>query len=197
MLDIDHGTYPYVTSSNPIAGGACTGVGIGPTRIDTVIGVCKAYTTRVGEGPFPTELHDASGEHLQNVGREFGTVTGRKRRCGWLDLNIIRYAKRINGLTGIALTKIDVLNGLETVKICNSYLIDGVESKEVKIDRLEDSKPVYLELTGWNELYQDDKLNLNVKKYLETIEREVGVPIYFVSTGPRRNEIECLRNVWS
>jgi adenylosuccinate synthase len=196
MLDIDHGTYPFVTSSNPVAGGACTGVGVGPTRIDHVIGVCKAYATRVGEGPFPTELNNEEAEHLQKLGKEFGTVTSRPRRCGWLDLNIIRYAKRINGLTGIALTKIDVLNGLKKVKICNSYIVNGQELRELPIHQIEDCEPIYLELNGWDKLFEGDSLNPEAKKYIDTVEREVGVPIYFVSTGPRRDEVICLRNVW-
>ena len=196
MLDIDHGTYPYVTSSNPVAGGVCTGVGVGPKRIDHVIGVCKAYTTRVGEGPFPTELDNEEGEHLQKMGREFGTVTGRPRRCGWLDLNIIRYARRINGLTGLALTKIDVLDGLKVIKLCNSYLVDGEELRDLPIHQINMCEPIYLEFDGWDNLFEGDALNPNARKYIDTVEREVGVPIYFVSTGPRREEIVCLRNVW-
>ena len=196
MLDIDHGTYPYVTSSNPVAGGVCTGIGVGPRRIDNVIGVCKAYSTRVGEGPFPTELNDEDGEHLQKVGKEFGTVTGRPRRCGWLDLNIIRYAKRINGLTGLALTKIDVLNGLKRIKICNSYLVNEQEIRDLPINQIDSCEPIYMELDGWDNLFEGDTLNSNARKYIDTVEREVGVPIYFVSTGPRRNEMVCLRNVW-
>ncbi len=197
MLDIDHGTYPYVTSSNPIAGGACTGVGVGPTRIDQVLGICKAYTTRVGAGPFPTELIGPIGEKLQVVGKEFGTVTGRPRRCGWLDLNMIRYAKRINGLTGLALTKMDVLNGFDKVKVCNSYLIDGIETENVPIQDLERCKPIYFELDGWNSLFEGNVLCQEAKEYVKKIEEIVGIPIYYISTGPGREEIICLRNVWS
>jgi adenylosuccinate synthase len=197
MLDIDHGTYPYVTSSNPIAGGACIGVGLGPTRINQVLGVCKAYTTRVGEGSFPTEIHSSEGKRLREAGKEYGTVTGRPRRCGWLDLNLIRYAKRINGLTGLALTKMDVLNRMEKVKVCNSYLWKGSETQDLPIHDLENCQPIYVELDGWDSLFVENNLSSSAKIYIAMIEQEVGIPVYYVSTGPRRSDTICLRNVWS
>jgi adenylosuccinate synthase len=151
MLDIDYGTYPFVTSSNCTSGGICTGVGVPPSMVGDVIGVTKAYTTRVGAGPFVTELHDAAGLHLQNVGGEFGTTTGRPRRCGWLDLVVVRHAIRLNGLTSLAMTKLDVLSGLPTVKVCMAYDIDGqiVEDFPASVSRLSRAKPVYEELEGW------------------------------------------------
>jgi adenylosuccinate synthase len=197
MLDIDHGTYPYVTSSNPTAGGACTGVGVGPTKIDQVLGVCKAYTTRVGAGPFPSELHDHEGDRLREAGGEYGTVTGRPRRCGWLDLNIIRYARRINGLTGLALTKMDVLNGMEQVKVCVSYNWNGSEIQDVPFHTLEKCEPTYVELEGWEFLFLENNLSQTAKAYVDMIEQEVGIPVYYVSTGPRRSDTICLQNVWS
>ncbi|UCE11703.1 MAG: adenylosuccinate synthase [Candidatus Thorarchaeota archaeon] len=197
MLDIDHGTYPFVTSSNPTAGGACTGVGIGPTMINDVLGVCKAYSTRVGEGPFPTELHDSTGERLREAGGEFGTVTGRPRRCGWLDLNIIRYAKRINGLTGLALTKLDVLTGLGELRVCVAYRHGGREIRDVTVHGLEDCEPVYLNLDGWDTLFKGDELGRAANAYVERIEKEVNLPVYYISTGPKRDEMICRRSVWS
>ncbi|MHA2423580.1 MAG: adenylosuccinate synthase [Candidatus Thorarchaeota archaeon] len=197
MLDIDHGTYPYVTSSNPTAGGACTGTGIGPTMINDVLGVCKAYTTRVGEGPFPTELHDSTGEMLREAGKEFGTVTGRPRRCGWLDLNIIRYSKRINGLTGLALTKLDVLTDLGELKVCVAYSHKGHETRDVPIHGLTDCEPVYENLDGWDTLFKGDELSDAAKAYVERIEKEVDLPVYYVSTGPKRDEMICRINIWS
>ncbi|MFW9888892.1 MAG: adenylosuccinate synthase [Candidatus Thorarchaeota archaeon] len=197
MLDIDHGTYPYVTSSNSTAGGACTGTGIGPTMINEVLGVCKAYSTRVGEGPFPTELLDAAGERLREAGQEFGTVTGRPRRCGWLDLNIIRYSKRINGLTGLALTKLDVLTGLQDLRVCVAYRYDGHETRGVPIHGLADCEPVYINMDGWSTLLERNELSTAANAFVEKIENEVDLPIYYVSTGPKRDEMICRRNVWS
>ena len=197
MLDIDHGTYPFVTSSNPIAGGVCTGVGVGPTKIDKVLGVSKAYTTRVGAGPFPTELYGPDGDRLREAGGEYGTVTGRPRRCGWLDLNILRYAQRINGLTGIGLTKMDVLNGLEKVKVCIAYRWNNDETKDLPIHDLENCEPVYTELDGWQSLIDGNNLCSSAKSYVEIIEKEVGIPVYYVSTGPRRGDTICRINVWS
>jgi adenylosuccinate synthase len=162
-----------------------------------VLGVCKAYTTRVGAGPFPTELLNREGDRLREAGREYGTVTGRPRRCGWLDLNIIRYARRINGLTGLALTKMDVLNGMEKVKVCVSYDFNGSEIQDVPIHNLEKCEPVYRELNGWEFLIIENNLSPTAKAYVDMIEQEVGIPIYYVSTGPRRSDTVCLRNVWS
>lgn len=153
MLDIDHGTYPFVTSSSPTAGGACTGTGVGPTRIDSVVGVVKAYTTRVGEGPFPTELHDAVGERLRTEGGEFGVTTGRPRRCGWHDAVVTRYATRVNGLTDLVMTKLDVLTGHETIPVCVAYEVDGrrVEDMPLTQSDLHHAVPVYEELPGWSQ----------------------------------------------
>ena len=153
MLDIDHGTYPFVTSSNPTAGGACTGTGVGPTRIDSVVGVVKAYTTRVGEGPFPTELHDDVGERLRSEGGEYGVTTGRPRRCGWHDAVVTRYAARVNGLTDLVMTKLDVLTGHETIPVCVAYDIDGTVTQEMPLTQSDfhHAVPVYEELPGWSE----------------------------------------------
>ena len=172
LLDVDHGTYPYVTSSNPVSGGACIGAGVGPTLIDRVIGVAKAYTTRVGEGPFPTELTNSKGEYLREKGAEFGTTTNRPRRCGWLDLVVLRYAIRLNGITEICFTKLDVLDGLETIKVCKGYETDNgfVEQFPLDQDVFLNCKPVYDELPGWEEdisqLSQFDQLPENAKKYI-------------------------------
>ncbi|WP_194949392.1 adenylosuccinate synthase [Actinomyces trachealis] len=153
MLDIDHGTYPFVTSSNPTAGGACTGTGVGPTRIDAVIGVVKSYTTRVGEGPFPTELHDAMGERLRQEGGEYGVTTGRPRRCGWHDAVVTRYACRVNGLTDLVMTKLDVLTGHQTIPVCVAYDVDGERTQEMPLTQtgFHHAQPVYEELPGWSE----------------------------------------------
>jgi adenylosuccinate synthase len=194
LLDVDHGTYPFVTSSNPISGGACTGVGIGPHKIHQVIGVTKAYVTRVGEGPFTTELTDDLGEHLRARGAEFGTTTGRPRRCGWLDLVLLRYAIRINGITEICLTKLDVLDGLDEIKVCNSY-----ESSEgmlhhfpLDIDVFSESKPVYTTLPGWKEdisnITSYDDLPQNARDYIKFIENAAKIKISLVSVGSRRNQ---------
>ena len=151
LLDVDHGTYPFVTSSSATAGGACTGSGIPPTRLDRVIGIVKAYTTRVGEGPFPTELHDDFGEHLRKVGAEYGTTTGRPRRCGWYDTVIARYAARVNGVTDFVLTKLDVLTGLEQVPVCVAYDVDGTRHDEMPVNQSDfhHAVPIYEELPGW------------------------------------------------
>ena len=153
MLDVDHGTYPFVTSSNATAGGACTGSGVPPTRIDRVVAVVKAYTTRVGEGPFPTELLDADGERLRAVGGEFGTTTGRPRRCGWYDAPVVRYASRVNGVTDLVLTKLDVLTGLERMPVCVGYDVDGVRHDEVPMTQTDfhHARPVYEHLDGWDD----------------------------------------------
>lgn len=200
QLDIDHGTYPFVTSSNPVAGGACTGAGIGPSRLDRVLGIVKAYTTRVGGGPFPTECLDAAGEHMQVKGMEFGATTGRKRRCGWLDTVVLREARRLNGLTGLAITKLDVLTGLNPVKICTAYELDGnrLESVPASLKALEKCQPLYEELPGWQEdlsairLYAD--LPAATRAYLERIVEIVGVPLQIISIGPDREQTIMLQN---
>jgi len=192
LLDIDYGTYPYVTSSHPIAGGVCIGSGIGPTMIDRVVGVCKAYTTRVGKGPFPTELFDEIGDYIREKGFEYGTTTGRARRCGWLDLVILKYAARISGLTSLAITKIDTLAGLEKIKVCTGYEFEGrvIENFPASLEDLAKCKPIYEEFDGWDESIQRAKtyedLPENAKKYLKFIEEYTGVRISIVSVGPER-----------
>lgn len=192
MLDVDHGTYPFVTSSNPISGGACIGVGIGPNKIDDVIGVTKAYVTRVGEGPFPTELDNAQGEYLRERGAEFGTTTGRPRRCGWLDLVALKYAIRVNGLTQICLTKLDVLDGLETIKVCTGYKTSqGVlEEFPLDLDLFTEAVPIYEELPGWSEdisqIENRKDLPKEARNYIDYIEEKSGVQISMVSVGSKR-----------
>ncbi len=190
LLDIDHGTYPFVTSSHATAGGACTGTGVGPSRIDAVIGLVKAYLTRVGGGPFPTELTDAIGERLRKVGDEFGSVTGRPRRCGWLDLPALRYAARVNGLDGIALTKLDVLTGLDEIKICTRYQTPNGEVDEIPIDDVASATPIYQTFPGWKEDLAGARtladLPVNAQKYVAFIEKEIATPIVLVSVGFRR-----------
>jgi len=194
LLDIDHGTYPYVTSSTTTAGGAASGSGVGPRDLDYVLGIVKAYTTRVGSGPFPTELFDACGDHLGQRGNEFGATTGRKRRCGWLDMVSLNRSLAINSVTGICITKLDVLDGLETIKVCTSYLLDGQEvtAPPVGADALARCEPGYIELAGWTESTVGatslDALPANARTYLETIERLSGLPIDLISTGPDRVE---------
>ncbi|MBK5962753.1 adenylosuccinate synthase [Thiocystis minor] len=194
LLDIDHGTYPYVTSSTTTAGGAASGSGVGPRDLDYVLGIVKAYTTRVGAGPFPTELFDAAGEHMGRRGNEFGATTGRKRRCGWLDMVALKRSFAINSATGICMTKLDVLDGLETVKICTSYVMDGEElaAPPVGADAFARCEPRYLECPGWSEstfgVTSLDDLPANARAYLETIERLSGLPIDIISTGPDRVE---------
>ena len=198
LLDIDHGTYPYVTSSNTIAGGACTGAGIGPTKIDRILGIVKAYTTRVGEGPFPTELNDELGESIRQRGGEFGATTGRPRRCGWLDILGLRYSVSINGLTGIGLTKMDILDGLEKIKLCVGYKYDGkvYDTFTTDLDVLKRCEPVYEEMPGWKEstvgIKEFDRLPSNAKSYIKKIEYLLKTPIQIISTGPKRDEIIVL-----
>jgi len=198
LLDVDHGTYPYVTSSSATAGGACTGAGIGPTRIDRVIGITKAYTTRVGEGPFPTELDDANGKHLRDKGGEFGSVTGRPRRTGWLDLAALEYAKRVNGIDGLAITKLDVLTGLQEIRVCVGYQTAAGHSDVLPIDMLDEATPVYETLPCWTEDITGcrdlDELPANAKAYLKFVEDRMKVPIYLVSVGPRRSETIVVRD---
>ncbi len=194
-LDIDHGTYPYVTSSNTVAGNACCGAGIGPRQIDGVVGICKAYTTRVGSGPFVTELDDEIGERIQQVGQEFGATTGRKRRCGWLDMVLVCQSVRVSGVTGLAITKLDVLNGLEKVKICIGYKAkDGEWKDAVPTNRkvLESCEPVYEVLDGWSEDIRHARtfaeLPANTRRYIQRVEEISGVEVILVSVGPGRNE---------
>lgn len=194
LLDIDHGTYPFVTSSHPISGGACVGAGIGPTRISKVIGVAKAYTTRVGEGPFPTELLDATGDEIRTAGHEFGTTTGRPRRCGWFDGVVLRYAERMSGLDAIAVTKLDVLDDVDTVKICTGYEYRGQAFNEFPADlkALAECKPVYIEMPGWKQditkIRDYDSLPKNAKAFLEKLEEVAGVKIAIVAVGPGREQ---------
>jgi len=194
LLDVDHGTYPYVTSSNPTAGGAAVGSGIGPTRITRVIGILKAYTTRVGSGPFPTELHDAMGERLRKVGGEVGVTTGRPRRCGWFDAVIGRYAARVNGITDFFLTKLDVLSGLETVPVCVGYEVDGRRVDEMPMTQTDvhHAQPVYEELPGWFEdisaCREFDELPANAQAYVKRIEELTGAPVSAIGVGPGRDE---------
>jgi adenylosuccinate synthase len=201
LLDIDHGTYPFVTSSSAVAGGAAIGAGIGPNRISTVIGITKAYTTRVGAGPFPTELDDATGRHLRDVGAEFGSVTGRPRRTGWLDLPALRYAARVNGIDGLALTKLDVLTGLERIRVCVAYDTPAGRVSDLPIDLLDDpnsARPVYEELEGWRDPLEQarvlDDLPRAARAYVRYLEGGAGVPVYLVSVGPRRRETIVLHN---
>ncbi len=201
-LDVDHGTYPYVTSSNATSGGACTGTGVGPTKIDKVIGVVKAYTTRVGSGPFPTELQDATGEFLRDKGREYGATTGRPRRCGWFDAVATRYAADVNGFTGMVLTKMDVLDDLDEIRICTGYRYQGKQYTDMpsQLNVLEDCEPVYETIRGWKAstagLSDYEALPLNAKKYIERIKELIGVDVDIISTGFRRDETIVLRRIF-
>jgi len=198
MLDIDHGTYPFVTYSSATAGGAATGTGVGPTAIGTVISVTKAYVTRVGEGPFPTEIHEAVGDHLRARGNEYGAVTGRPRRCGWLDIPLLRYSNQVNGAEWLVVTKLDVLDELEEIPICVGYEIAGKVTDEIPADvyGLEQIKPIYTKLKGWRSstegITEFDKLPSAAKEYLHFQERESGAKIGMVSTGPDRNQTMLL-----
>ncbi|WP_026842998.1 adenylosuccinate synthase [Citrifermentans bremense] len=200
LLDVDHGTYPYVTSSSTCSGGACTGSGVSPREIHEVIGISKAYATRVGSGPFPTELEDETGEQLRQAGREFGSTTGRPRRTGWYDALVARYAVRVNGLSGIAITKLDVLSGQETVKVCTAYNYKGQVLTEVpaSLEIMEQCTPIYEELPGWNDDITGAKsmaeLPKNAQDYVARIEKLSGAPVVLVSVGPRRDETIVLRN---
>ncbi|MEV0131200.1 adenylosuccinate synthase [Dactylosporangium sp. NPDC050688] len=194
MLDMDHGTYPFVTSSNPTAGGACVGAGVPPTAITRVIGVTKAYTTRVGSGPFPTELFDDFGVHLRKIGREYGTTTGRERRTGWYDAVVARYATRLNGITDLVVTKLDVLSGLETVPLCVAYEVDGKRTDEMPMTQTEfhHATPVYEELPGWwediSKAREFSDLPVNAQRYIERIEELAGTRVSIVGVGPGREE---------
>lgn len=201
-LDVDHGTYPYVTSSNSTAGGACTGTGVGPTKIDRVVGVLKAYTTRVGSGPFPTELNDETGEFLRSTGKEFGATTGRPRRCGWFDVPATSYAVKVNGFTDIALTKLDVLDNLDEISICVGYTYNGKRYDDMPsaLKVLEGCEPVYEKVAGWRAatagISDYDALPDNARKYIERIQTLIGVEISIISTGFRRDETILLKKVF-
>ena len=203
LLDVDHGTYPFVTSSNPTAGGACAGSGIGPTKITGVVGILKAYTTRVGSGPFPTELLDEDGEKLRTIGGERGVTTGRPRRCGWFDAPIARYATRINGLTDIFLTKLDVLTGWEKIPVCVAYEIDGKRSEELPMTQTEfhHAKPIYEMLPGWSEDISGaktmDDLPANARSYIKFLEDVSGTPISAVGVGQDRNATISINDLLS
>ncbi len=194
MLDIDHGTYPFVTSSSATAGGATTGTGVGPTRMGTVIGVTKAYVTRVGEGPFPTEIHDEAGEQLRTRGAEFGAVTGRPRRCGWLDLPLLRYSNMINGTEWLVVTKLDVLDTMKSIPVCTGYKIDGklIDTIPADVRGIDSIEPVYTELKGWEQSTETakshDELPQAARDYLSFLERESGAKIGMISTGPDRDQ---------
>jgi len=200
MLDIDHGTYPFVTSSTTTAGGAASGSGIGPCNLDYILGIVKAYTTRVGGGPFPTELLDEDGEYLGAKGHEFGATTGRRRRCGWLDTVALRRTFQINSVTGLCITKLDVLDGLKTLRLCVAYKLDGedIDIPPVGAERFSRCEPVYIEMPGWSdstvEAKSFEELPQNAQNYLKKIEEICGVPIDIISTGPDRDETMILRH---
>ena len=201
LLDVDHGTYPFVTSSNPTAGGASTGSGIGPTRISRVIGIVKAYTTRVGSGPFPTELFDEDGEKLRSIGGEFGTTTGRSRRCGWYDAPIARYAVRINGLTDFFLTKLDVLTGWEKIPVCVAYDVDGTRVEELPASQSDfhHAQPIYEYLSGWSEPISQARelkdLPANARAYVKFLEEVSGAPMSAIGVGPGRDETIVVKDL--
>ncbi len=200
LLDVDHGTYPFVTSSNAVAGGACTGLGIGPNKIKRVLGIVKAYTTRVGSGPFPTELHDSIGRKLRKQGGEFGATTGRPRRCGWLDTVILRHSARVNGFTGLAITKLDILDHLERIKICTAYQYKGKRFTELPKDMhvFDACTPVYKEVKGWNSstlgFKSFKKLPGRAQAYIKMIEDLIGTRVDIISTGQKRNELIIMKD---
>lgn len=202
MLDIDHGTYPFCTSSNPTAGGACTGSGVGPRRMENIVGVVKAYTTRVGAGPFPAEQNNEIGEYLRNTGHEFGTVTGRPRRCGWLDTAVVKYAAMLNSLDYLAITRLDILDDLDTIKICTGYRHNGQLLPEypASLEVLEQVEPVYEEMPGWktdiSACKTYDELPEAARKYVERISELVGVPLGIVSVGPNRSQTIILQMIF-
>ncbi|RJU49809.1 adenylosuccinate synthase [Streptococcus sp. AM28-20] len=203
MLDIDQGTYPFVTSSNPVAGGVTIGSGVGPSKIDKVVGVCKAYTSRVGDGPFPTELFDEVGDRIREVGHEYGTTTGRPRRVGWFDSVVMRHSRRVSGITNLSLNSIDVLSGLDTVKICVAYDLDGerINHYPASLEQLKRCKPIYEELPGWSEditgVRHLDELPENARNYVRRVGELVGVRISTFSVGPDRDQTNILESVWS
>ncbi|WP_336878509.1 adenylosuccinate synthase [Staphylococcus nepalensis] len=202
MLDIDHGTYPFVTSSNPVAGNVTVGGGVGPTFVSKVIGVCKAYTSRVGDGPFPTELFDEDGDHIREVGREYGTTTGRPRRVGWFDSVVLRHSRRASGITDLSINSIDVLTGLKEVKICTAYELDGKEITEypANLKDLQRCKPIFETLPGWREDITScrslEELPMNARRYLERISELCDVQISIFSVGPDRNQTNLLKSLW-
>ncbi|MCG7315965.1 adenylosuccinate synthase [Brevibacillus laterosporus] len=202
LLDIDQGTYPYVTSSNPIAGGVTIGSGVGPSKINQVIGVAKAYTTRVGDGPFPTELHDATGDHIREVGFEFGTTTGRPRRIGWFDTVVVRHARRVSGITGLAITKLDTLSGIDKLRICTAYKYKGEILNEfpASLKVLAECEPVYEELEGWSEditgIRDLNELPATARHYIERITQLTGVPMSIFSVGPDREQTNVVRGIY-
>lgn len=202
MLDVDHGTYPFVTSSNPVAGGVTTGTGIGPSHVSRVVGVCKAYTSRVGDGPFPTELFDEVGHQIREVGREYGTTTGRPRRVGWFDSVVVRHSRRVSGITDLALNSIDVLSGLETVKICTAYKYNGeiITEYPASLHVIEACEPVYEELPGWSEditgVRTLEELPENARKYVERIVELTGINLMTFSVGPAREQTNVVNPIW-
>lgn len=202
MLDIDQGTYPFVTSSSTVTGGITTGIGIGPSKVDTVIGICKAYTTRVGEGPFPTELLDETGNYIRETGHEYGTVTGRPRRVGWFDSVALRHSKRVAGIDALSLNLLDVFSGLKTVKIAVAYELDGqkIDYYPASLKELERCKPIYEELPGWDEditkVTKLEDLPENARHFLSRVSELVGVPLVTVSVGPDREQTIVLKNPW-
>ena len=192
LLDLDFGSYPYVTSSNTVCAGACTGMGVAPSRIGKVYGIVKAYCTRVGSGPFPTELLEDTGEKIRQIGKEFGSTTGRPRRCGWLDLPVLKYSIMLNGVSSLILTKADVLSGFDTLKICTHYKIDGKITDKIPFDLNANIEPVYKEMKGWandiTKITSFDSLPTELKEYIAFIEKETGIPFYIVSVSPERDK---------
>ncbi|MFC3932350.1 adenylosuccinate synthase [Streptococcus dentapri] len=203
MLDIDQGTYPFVTSSNPVAGGVTIGSGVGPSKINKVVGVCKAYTSRVGDGPFPTELFDQVGDRIREIGHEYGTTTGRPRRVGWFDSVVMRHSRRVSGITNLSLNSIDVLSGLDRVKICVAYNLDGqrIDHYPASLEQLKRCQPIYEELPGWSEDITDcrslDELPENARNYVRRVGELVGVRISTFSVGPDRDQTNILESVWA
>ena len=203
MLDVDQGTYPFVTSSNPVAGGVAIGAGVGPSKVAYVVGVCKAYTSRVGDGPFPSELFDEIGQTIREVGREYGTTTGRPRRVGWFDAVVVRHSRRVSGITHLALNSIDVLSGLETVKICTAYDYNGETITEypANLHIIEQCKPVYEELPGWNEditgIRSLEELPENARRYVERVVELTGIDLMTFSVGPAREQTNVVKEIWA
>lgn len=202
MLDLDHGTYPFVTSSNPTSGGACVGAGVGPRKMENIVGVVKAYTTRVGAGPFPAEQINEAGEYLRNTGHEFGTVTGRPRRCGWLDTAVVKYAAMLNSLDYLAITRLDILDGLDPIKICTGYTYEGekIEEYPASLAVMEKVQPIYETLPGWktpiSHCRNYEELPKEARAYVERISELVGVPLGIVSVGPNRDQTIILQSIF-
>ena len=202
MLDVDQGTYPFVTSSNPVAGGIAIGSGVGPNAVERVVGVCKAYTSRVGDGPFPTELHDDIGHQIREVGREYGTTTGRPRRVGWFDSVVVRHSRRVSGITDLALNSIDVLSGLETVKICTAYNYNGeiITEYPANLEIIEKCEPIYEELPGWSEditgVRTLEELPENARNYVNRVVELTGINLMTFSVGPAREQTNIVNDIW-